>query len=62
MIGLNRRFNTEKAAKKIAGDYNAYAERMSWPAQRRAYVEAAGSGKFRIRFTRTFKELRDRAV
>ena len=56
MIGLKRRYNTEKQAKTVADNYNAYAERMGWTAKRRAYVEPDESGKFRIGITRTQAE------
>jgi hypothetical protein len=56
----------EDRAKTIVGNYNAHAERMGWPAQRRAYVkpyaEGGADGKFRIRFTMSQKERRALAV
>ena len=48
IVGLSRRYSTENRQPKSPGNYNAYAERMSWPAQRRAYVETAENSKFRI--------------
>jgi hypothetical protein len=54
---LPRLHSTEKKAKAVADNYNAYAERMGWSAKRRAYVEpyveSDKTGAFRVRFTRS---------